>query len=189
MFVRDLPSTDCPVLSSVRAAYGDWHVDPHHAGYIRYYLNGRTCYEHRLVAACLEPGLTSQQQIHHHNADAADNRAANIRIVSRSEHGHIHKGHRQWIRIICPICLSFRSIDRIQWQRRQNHFCSPVCSQFAQRKIEWPSPAELYDLMVTINNWRAIGRLLGVSDNAVRKRAKHYGLDLSICNGRCKRSG
>jgi transposase-like protein len=40
--------------------------------------------------------------------------------------------------------------------------------------------------MQEIGNWSALGRHFGVSDNAVRKWAKRFGLDLSLCNGRYK---
>ena len=44
-----------------------------------------------------------------------------------------------------------------------------------KRKVQWPSKEELQNLRSTLN-WCAIGRKYGVSDNAVRKWAKRYGL-------------
>lgn len=55
---------------------------------------------------------------------------------------------------------------------------SEVCRSCHQhkpsvRKIEWPSPRDMNDLLeANQHNYRAMGRILGVSDNAVRKHIK-----------------
>lgn len=68
-------------------------------------------------------------------------------------------------------------------------FCSDVCYKIynepenrrkrkarnTPRKVEWPTPSELEEMLKTMT-WVAIGRKYGVSDNAVRKWAKKYGL-------------
>jgi hypothetical protein len=54
-------------------------------------------------------------------------------------------------------------------------YCSTKCSHVSQRRVEWPSREQL-GLELTQLTWTAIGRKYGVSDNAVRKWAKSYGL-------------
>jgi hypothetical protein len=76
--------------------------------------------------------------------------------------------------------------QRIERSLSGDLYCSPSCRQFAQRKVIRPSADELRQLMVDIGNWTALGQLFGVSDNAVRKWAKRYGLDLALCDGRRK---
>ena len=49
------------------------------------------------------------------------------------------------------------------------------CSKKLQRKVERPSKEELSQLLQK-SNFSAIGRTYGVSDNAVRKWCKYYGL-------------
>lgn len=49
------------------------------------------------------------------------------------------------------------------------------CNKKLQRKVERPSKEELSQL-ITESNFTAIGRTYGVSDNAVRKWCKYYGL-------------
>jgi hypothetical protein len=54
-------------------------------------------------------------------------------------------------------------------------FCSQKCAHIAQRKIQWPTKEELEKLLVS-ESFCAIGRMYQVSDNAVRKWVKTYGI-------------
>ena len=67
----------------------------------------------------------------------------------------------------CPICL----VDVFGTK-----YCSKICSRKAIRKVKWPSKEQLA-MEVKAMNWTAIGRKYGVSDNAVRKWAKHYDIN------------
>ena len=49
------------------------------------------------------------------------------------------------------------------------------CYVLSTRKVERPSAEELYQLLQN-NNFSAVGRLFGVTDNAVRKWCRAYGL-------------
>jgi hypothetical protein len=66
----------------------------------------------------------------------------------------------------CPVCKSdlFGTI-----------YCSQACSSLSRRKAKRPTKDELKKLMKE-NSWCALGRKYNVSDNAVRKWAKSYGL-------------
>jgi hypothetical protein len=54
-------------------------------------------------------------------------------------------------------------------------FCSTDCSHASRRKVKRPTSAEL-SLLLKDFSFCAIGKQYGVSDNAVRKWAKFYGL-------------
>jgi hypothetical protein len=54
-------------------------------------------------------------------------------------------------------------------------FCSYKCCGISQRRVERPTKEQLQEMIVSMS-WVAIGRHFGVSDNAVRKWAKNYGL-------------
>ncbi len=54
-------------------------------------------------------------------------------------------------------------------------FCSQKCAHIAQRKIQWPTKEELEKLLVS-ESYCAIGRMYQVSDTAVRKWVKSYGI-------------
>lgn len=56
-----------------------------------------------------------------------------------------------------------------------NKYCSLRCAQLGNSKIEWPTDQHILQL-VQKQGYRGAGRVLGVSDNAVRKRLKRQGL-------------
>lgn len=69
----------------------------------------------------------------------------------------------------CGICIDCGKVISSQSTR-----CDE-CSKKLQRKVERPSKEELSQLL-SESNFSAIGRTYGVSDNAVRKWCKYYGL-------------
>lgn len=58
-----------------------------------------------------------------------------------------------------------------------NKFCSQLCCNLNHRKIERPSKDELINLIQSIP-YTKIGLKFGVSDNAIRKWCKYYGITL-----------
>lgn len=60
-------------------------------------------------------------------------------------------------------------------KRNTQLHCSSTCAFISSRKVERPSKEELFEDMANMT-WLAIGRKYGVSDNAVRKWAKQFGL-------------
>jgi hypothetical protein len=54
-------------------------------------------------------------------------------------------------------------------------YCSKICSQYDKRKVKRPSREELKSLIET-TPYVQIGKMFSVSDNAIRKWAKSYGL-------------
>lgn len=67
----------------------------------------------------------------------------------------------------CPVCNNKKLIGI--------KYCSPECAHIGTRKTKRPSKDEL-KLLIENNSWSALGRMFGVSDNAVRKWAKKYNL-------------
>jgi hypothetical protein len=186
--LQETHPTPCPVVQGVRRAYAHWFYDLSD-GYILYYLPGfGQRYEHRLVAECVFGEIPPSYVVRHCNDDRADNRAENLRILSRSEHGLAVFGHEPAQTYTCATCgNSFKAVrQRVERSLSGELYCSPSCRQFAQRKVARPSADELRQLMQEIGNWTALGEMFGVSDNAVRKWAKRYGLDLALCDGRRK---
>lgn len=99
-------------------------------------------------------------QLDHINGNSSDNRLVNLRVV-------------------CPHCHSqtstfcgrrFKLQTDSSWRKRPRP---------NQRKAERPTLDALRDLLVS-HNWVSIGRMYGVSDNAVRKWAKSYGILRSL---------
>jgi hypothetical protein len=186
--LQESQPTSCPVVQQVRAAFATWFYDLSD-GYILYDLPGfGQHYEHRLVAERVFGAIPAGHVVRHGNDDRADNRAENLRILSRSEHGLTTFGHAPAQTYTCATCgTEFKAVrQRSERSLSGDLYCSPTCRQFAQRKVIRPAADELRQLMHDIGNWTALGQLFGVSDNAVRKWAKRYGLDLTLCDGRRK---
>lgn len=64
---------------------------------------------------------------------------------------------------------------RFKQTARGQYYCSPICYNTGRRKVKRPTRQQLIKLLAK-TSWTAIGRTYGVSDNAVRKWAKSYGL-------------
>lgn len=56
------------------------------------------------------------------------------------------------------------------------YYCSDKCSKLAKRKVDRPNKDQLIDILKN-NNWTKTAKLFGVTDNAVRKWAKQYGVN------------
>jgi hypothetical protein len=56
---------------------------------------------------------------------------------------------------------------------RQSKTCVS-CREILNRKVERPSKEELRNLLQDKISWTKMGKMFGVSDNAVRKWAKAY---------------
>lgn len=75
-------------------------------------------------------------------------------------------------KIGCKTC----SKQFMQKNKRQEHCCQE-CAKVATRRCKRPSKQELEKLLKR-ESWCAIGRKYGVSDNAIRKWARQYGLKI-----------
>lgn len=78
-----------------------------------------------------------------------------------------------FVRIVCETCGK-----KVSTKREEQRYCSPACADFGRRKAERPTKTELKRLLKT-ENFTKIGRMFKVSDNAVRKWAKKYNLDVA----------
>jgi hypothetical protein len=79
------------------------------------------------------------------------------------------------LRIICPNCHS-QSETFGGRNTHRKHKPKTKISKPRPRKITWPTPSELKDLLWKIPTSQ-ISKLFGVSDKAVEKWARKYGLD------------
>ena len=142
-----------------------------------------TVLEHRYVAELLlGRSLSESETVHHIDCNRSNNSDNNILVfASRSDHARYHKGgvlkdngNGTWVSTYdrmshehpCETCGKITPNLK---------FCSYKCNSMSQRKVERPSASKLSELLEN-NSWRAIGRMYGVSDNAVRKWARAYSL-------------
>jgi len=104
-------------------------------------------------------------QMDHINGNNADNRIENLRILCPNCHTQTEtfSCRRRKVKHICEKCGDEHTT--------KSKVCRDCCLRTRPRKtkINWPSNDELIELLKT-TNYVELGRKLGVSDNAIRKR-------------------
>lgn len=134
---------------------------------------------HRLVAHSIWGDAVFGKVVHHKNHDIRDWRAENLELLDQGTHLAIHR----WRGAVpygterpCGSCGATVVMRTSRQSWREKAYCSFACAAKGREKVDWPGHAQLVE-MVRATNFLAVGRALGVSDNAVRKRLKkHLGL-------------
>lgn len=126
-------------------------------------------------------GMSACLEIDHLNGNNVDDRRENLHFLCPI--CHTQKTHGFWPQsgVVQVILTRKRSgmSDKVACPRcgcpmdRQAKRCKPCSLLHRPTLIEWPDPAVL-DLMVRQNSYVTVGRMLGVSDNAVRKRLQRH---------------
>lgn len=137
---------------------------------------------------CRKSNGTIPVHLHHINGNPFDWRIENLQILCPNHHaltdnfGSLNTGKncvfenrsvKTRLRLehetikTCFYCGSVCSY--------RSKFCSRECLHLSQQKCARPSKEQLSS-DISGSNWTAIGRKYGVSDNAVRKWAKKYGI-------------
>lgn len=146
-------------------------------------------YEHIVLAEKLiGRSLRADEHVHHLDLDRSNNRPENLLVLEGSQHTKLHnwlaKGApmvkavgvngvnsgKSKVNIYCVVCGEVL-------KAKQKRFCSKSCSatESAKRTSKKPVVTQLVEDISSMS-WAAIGRKYGVSDNAVRKWARSYGL-------------
>lgn len=118
-------------------------------------------------------GMPIALQIHHIDGDSSNNEAANLQILCPNCHSQTDNfcgKNRKETERVCKVCG--KKISR--WSK--SNLC-PKCSHKEHRKAKWPSREELVNLLKNKYSFVAIGKMFGVSDNAVKKWCKSYSID------------
>lgn len=141
-------------------------------------------YEHVLVAEnMLGRRLLEGEVVHHLDCNRSNNSPDNLFITNNPMHGKLHAWmnrnviipkpeYQERIKLGCVRC-SYCEIPI----EPDNKYCSQeCCKKDSIQKSSRPSKEELESL-VNSKSFLAIGRDFGVSDNAVRKWCKSYGIE------------
>lgn len=164
----------------------------YHRSYADENWNGYV-YEHIYVAETfLGRHLLEDEEVHHLDWCRSNNYWSNLLVLCKSMHCKLHNfldpykgvitletGDENRVnsgkpKVLGPhkcgnsLCSNNVYIENIQ-------FCSQECVRIAQRKATRPSKSELEELIQTYP-FTTIGKMFGVSDNAIRKWAKSYGI-------------
>jgi hypothetical protein len=175
--LNEVHPLDCLIAAQVRTEWAafTWYYDH---GYIRYYDGAKALLrEHQYVAQAAY-GVPDGYYVHHRDSNRLNNQADNLTVMSPSDHGRLHASQlkAERVELVCPVCGSEFVTTRSRVEQRNKTYCSLECLGIANRKVERPSRERLAGLLSEIGNWSELGRMFGVSDNAVRKWARAYGL-------------
>lgn len=112
-------------------------------------------------------------QLDHINGNNRDNRLENLRLLCPNCHSQTNTFSRKKTKVkekkICK-----REIDS-----NRKHEISHLCPHKSIRKVDRPGKEELTNLLKK-HGFVSVGKMFGVSDNAVRKWCVSYGLPKSI---------
>lgn len=144
--------------------------------YNRYHLKIRLIKDNILQNICSICGQLPEWngkplslQIDHINGISNDNRIENLRILCPHCHSQTDNFAGKHTKILrhCSECGNL-----IHKRSKKCRSCSSK-SRDNKFKINWPTIEELKELL-SISSYSSVGRKLGVSDTAIRKRLKKY---------------
>lgn len=141
-------------------------------------------YEHvYLVEKYIGRKLEEKEVVHHEDRNRSNNSKENLFVFRTiGDHSRYHKTGIKIetedgsyisppIRIKCKQCGEYFDST----SDNGHTYCSANCSSLDMRKAERPSKEELFELIKT-KSFVEIGNTYNVSDNAIRKWCKSYGL-------------
>lgn len=114
----------------------------------------------------------------HINGDRKDNRLENLRFLC----GHCHSQTDTWgsknYKKKIKYCIH---CGVVQLTKKYAKFCKDCTSKYIHKRKFEVSKEELENLIKELP-FTKIGEMFGVSDNAIRKRALSFGLDIKVKN-------
>lgn len=128
--------------------------------------SGGWVYLHRLIMENnLNRYLYSDEHVHHLDGNKHNNDINNLELLSKAVHAakHHNGGTEN------KLCLQCNK--QFTPEREDSKYCSLKCSSTSQTRIQWPSLDELQALVAKYP-FTTVGKMLGVSDNAIRKHLK-----------------
>ncbi len=127
---------------------------------------GRVYYHRHVASIKIGRWVTSNEHVHHIDRNKLNNEESNLEVLTASQHALKHSEGEPRVAIPCTRCGT-PTFNR--------QFCSSECHHFTRRKVSRPTAAKLAEEMKCMP-MVVIGKKYGVSDNAVRKWARSYGL-------------
>ena len=138
-----------------------------------------TLYVHRLVYRTFVGVIPSNMEINHIDHDKANNSIYNLELVTHSanlEKAVLHYGNK--LKPRCKCCgkkLDYKSKSVYCSSCKKKLGIRQIRPNLKLRKFNHPEKDELWKLIKSMP-MTSIGNMYGVTDNAIRKLAKSYGL-------------
>jgi hypothetical protein len=118
-------------------------------------------------------------ELHHVDHDHTNNELQNLELLCPNCHASIHKPkpkpkkERVCTVSFCPDCGKKISYGAVHCSNCYNKYRSETARKCQRTKIDWPTRDELLTRLKD-TSYLALGKELGVSDNAIRKRLKNH---------------
>ena len=149
-------------------------------GYFYFYLpghplarqNGMVPLQRHIMSVHIGRWLTPNEVVIFLNKDSQDLRLENLKLTTRSGLIEHAISHPEPVGIVCPQCNNTFLVAPSHANRRRH--CSKECGLAGRRKFT-VSPEELEQLVWEMPTVK-VAKLLGVSDKAIEKRCKQYGI-------------
>ncbi len=129
--------------------------------------------------------LEAKETVHHVDENRGNNKPENIMVFkTKSDHARYHKtGNAHLLSDGTYVAPKVNTACHVCGTRHSNkYYCSRYCSNIANRKVIRPDKESLLQLIKKYSFVR-IGKMFGVTDNAVRKWCKQYGLSYKKMRG------
>ena len=176
------------MLNGYRLVYSPTHrrAMSNCAGYSGY------VYEHIEVVEKYYGPIAEDEVVHHLDDNRANNRHENLLVLRRGEHKKLH----DWLSAAgCESAggiaansvkaeIAYCAVCGRTLQDKQVMACCQEHYALQNRKVRRPTAAELKDA-ISKHSMLAVGRMYGVSDNAVRKWCRQYGI---VCQRRARQN-
>jgi hypothetical protein len=155
-------------------------VNVNNKGYPRVYWpehpvsnSGGQAMVHRIIAYEKYGSEIFSNDVHHVDGNKLNWKPENLELLSHKDHANLHL-HPNAATVIrqCEECKKELSLRSQKRYNSEKVFCSIKCSSKHKEKINWPSNDELREKLAK-SNYVQVGKELGVSDNAIRKRLRN----------------
>ena len=129
---------------------------------------------HRLIVYETYKLNNANFHVHHKDGNRGNYKKGNLVLTNNSDHIKEHKKQYQSTKY-CSYCKKAIATGDKRRLNRKNIYCNKICYSNDKNKIKWPKDDKLLKLVIK-NGYEQVGRNLGVSGTAVKKRLKIKGL-------------